>query len=142
MAEAVVDSNVIFAFRSARDQYHNRATEIVEAMDRGTVPRGDVTNYTLPEICNPIMKRAGHGHAIETLEFLAKSGGFRIRHLAQKDLYRGRTLFRQANGVELTDAILVAYMRRIGLEYIYSFDDDFDRFGDVTRLTTAVDPFA
>jgi hypothetical protein len=33
-------------------------------------------------------------------------------------------------------------MRRVGIEYIYSFDDDFDRFDDVTRLTTPDNPFS
>ena len=51
-------------------------------------------------------------------------------------------LFSGTTDVELTDAILVAYMRRIGHEYIYSFDDDFDRYDGVTRLTTADNPFA
>jgi len=35
MPEALLDSNVLFAFRSARDQYHEPASEIVRAMDRG-----------------------------------------------------------------------------------------------------------
>lgn len=42
----------------------------------------------------------------------------------------------------MVDCITVAYMQRLGLEYIYSFDDDFDRFEDVTRLETADNPFA
>lgn len=57
MSVALVDANVLFAFRSARDQYHDRASEIVRAMDRGELPKGQVTNYTLPEILNPISKR-------------------------------------------------------------------------------------
>ena len=32
-------------------------------------------------------------------------------------------------------------MQREDIEYIYSFDDDFDVFDDVTRLTTAANPF-
>jgi predicted nucleic acid-binding protein len=142
MPDALVDANVVFGARSARDQYHDPAAEIVAAMDRGDLPRGQVTNYTLPEILNPILKRAGYDRAIETLDFLTESGGFRVRHLAQDDFTRGRALFRRETGVEITDTILVAYMRRTGLEYIYSFDDDFDRFENITRLTTADNPFA
>ncbi len=36
---------------------------------------------------------------------------------------------------------MVAYMRRTGLEYVYSFDDDFARFDGITRLATPTDPF-
>lgn len=141
MAEAVVDSNVVYAFRMQRDQYHERARDIVVAMDRGDLPRGRVTNYALPEILNPIGKRADHERAVETLEFLAESGGFRIRHLAQDDLTRGRALFRREEGIELPDAITVAHMRRTDTGYVYSFDDDFDRFDGITRLNAATNPF-
>jgi len=142
MAEALVDSNVLFAFRSSRDQYHEEASEIVEAMDAGDLPRGQVTNYTLPEVVNPLLKAAGHDAAVETVEFLTGSRGFRIRHLAQDDFDRGRALFRRREGIEITDAILIAYMRRTDTECVYSFDDDFDRFDGVVRLQTAENPFA
>lgn len=141
MPEAVVDSNVLFAFRSRHDQWHTPATEIVRAMDRGELPRGLVTNYALPEVLNPIAKAAGHDRAVETLDFLTESGGFEIRHLAAEDLSRGRALFRREDGIEITDAILVAFMRRTDTGIVYSFDDDFDRFDDVTRLDSATDPF-
>lgn len=141
MPEAVVDSNVLFGFRSRRDQWHERATEIVVGMDAGKLPRGQVTNYALPEVLNPLLKAAGYDRAVETLDFLDRSAGFRLRHLSQDDFARGQVLFRREAGVELTDAITVAYMRRMGLRYIYSFDDDFDQFEDVRRLDAAVNPF-
>lgn len=141
MGAALVDANVLFAFRSANDQYHEPATAIVRAMDAGELPRGVVTNYTLPEILNPITKRAGHDHAVDTLEFLERSGGFEIRHLANEDLARGRSIFREQSGIEITDAILAAHMLRTETEYIYSFDDDFDRFDHLARLTSPENPF-
>lgn len=141
MPEALVDSNVLLGFRSERDHWHRMAREIVTAMDAGDLPRGRVTNYALPEVLNPIQKLAGHETAVETLTFLKESGGFRVHHLAQEDFARGQVVFRRHPGVELPDAITAAYMDRTGLEYIYSFDDDFDRFDGVTRLTTATNPF-
>lgn len=141
MPDVVVDSNVVFGFRSRRDQWHEPAVEIVNGLDRGDLPRAQITNYSLPEILNPILKRAGYARAVETLEFLTRSGGFRLRHLAQEDFNRGQAMFRREENIEITDAIIAAYMRRIGLEYIYSFDDDFDRFDGITRLTTATNPY-
>lgn len=142
MQEALVDSNVVFGARMKRDQYHEQAKPIVEAMDGGDLPRGVVTNYGLPEILNPIQKKAGDAPAKATLQFLTESGGFRIRHLAKEDFTRGRALYRRTEGVEITDSITVAYMQRQGLEYIYSFDDDFDEFDDITRLNSGESPFA
>lgn len=142
MPEAVVDSNVLFGYRSARDQWHERATAIVEAMDRGMLPKGHVTTIELPEVLNPIQKQAGYERAVETLDFLTESGGFDVQYVSNEDISRGRALFRRTPGPEITDAITVAYMNRVGLEYIYSFDDDFDRFDGITRLASATNPFA
>ena len=40
------------------------------------------------------------------------------------------------------DATIAAFMERTELEYLYSFDDDFDVLDHVTRLETAVNPFS
>ncbi|WP_276299279.1 type II toxin-antitoxin system VapC family toxin [Halorussus lipolyticus] len=141
MPEALVDANVVYGFRMSRDQWHHRATQIVTGMDDGTLPRGRVTNVALSEILTPIQKRAGHDPAVATLEFLERSAGFQVRSLDGSDFARGRKLFRQSEGVKLPDATMVAHMRRTGVEYVYSFDDDFDRFDGITRLTAAANPF-
>ena len=141
MPEAVLDSNVVFGYRSKRDQWHKPALKIVEAMDQGTLPRGHVTTIVLPEILNPIQKLAGHDRAVESLDFLTESGGFQIQYVTTEDISRGEAIFRRTPGVEITDAITVSYMRRVGLEYIYSFDDDFDRFDGIVRLASATNPF-
>jgi len=44
-------------------------------------------------------------------------------------------------GFEYPDALTTAYMRRQGIEYIYSFDKKFDRLNGITRLNADVDPF-
>lgn len=33
-------------------------------------------------------------------------------------------------------------MQREGIEYLYSFDDDFDVINDITRLETPNNPFS
>lgn len=142
MQEALIDSNVIFAARMRRDQYHDHAAPIVEAIDGGDLPRGIITSYGLPEILNPIQKKASDAPAKATLQFLTESGGFRIRHLAQEDFTRGRALYGRTEGVEITDTITVAYMRRQELEHVYSFDDDFDEFNGITRLNSDENPFS
>lgn len=142
MQEALVDSNVVFAARMQRDQYHEQGRAIVAAMDDGDLPRGIVTNYGLLEVLNPIQKKAGDAPAKQTLQFLTESGGFRVRQLAREDFTRGRALYRRTEDVEVTDTITVAYMQRQGLEYVYSFDGDFDEFDGITRLNSNENPFS
>ena len=142
MAEALVDSNVIVGARALRDQFHDRGRAIVAGMDAGTLPRGRLLDFNVPEVLNPLEKRGGADAALATLELISESRGLEVRHTTVDDYVNGATIYRETPGVELVDCIMVAYLRRVGLEYVYSFDDDFDQFDDITRLNTATNPFA
>ncbi|CCQ32756.1 PilT domain protein [Halorhabdus tiamatea SARL4B] len=62
-------------------------------------------------------------------------------HAAQKDFTNAIKLFETHTGLSFGDATIAAYMHRAGIEYLYSFDDDFDAIEHITRLETADDPF-
>lgn len=141
MATVLLDANVVVGARLQRDQYHEPAADIVRAMDAGDLPRGRTTAYNLPEILTPIEKLGGDVPARETVEFLTESRGIAIEQISRDDFTRGLAIYRREDGVEVVDCLMVAYMQRVGLEYVYSFDDDFDRFEDLTRLETADNPF-
>lgn len=48
--------------------------------------------------------------------------------------------FERMDRLSLADALLVTSSRHNGVEYCYSFDDDFDAVPSVTRLDAPVDP--
>ena len=50
-------------------------------------------------------------------------------------------LFETYEGLAFGDATIVAYMQRVNIEYLYSFDDDFDVIDSITRLETADNSF-
>ena len=138
---AILDSNVLIAARLARDQNHDRARQIAEAMDAGSLPVGCVPSDVLQEVLNYLNERAGHRPAIETLDAILESHGFTVVFTTRDDFAAGRSLFRQHEALSFTDAIVVATVRRLDAEYVYSFDDDFDGVDGVTRLATPSDPF-
>lgn len=160
MARVLIDSNVIIAARFSRDRNHERATEITAAFDHGDLPTGHVPSDALEEIMNYIHTRSGHDDAIATLDKLQESGGFEVVYTQKHDFDAGRSLFRQYEGLSLTDAVLAAYMQRTSIEYIYSFDSDFDvltseapssqsepagsddAIDGITRLDTPANPFS
>ena len=141
MAVAVVDTSVLVGMADSDDQYHDVASEIVGGMDRGALPTGRVTNYVVTETLNWIHDRRRHGKAVETYARLNESAGFEVLHAPQKDFHRAVDLFETSDGLAFGDATVVAYMQREGIEYLYSFDDDFDAVDSVTRLATAENPF-
>ncbi|EMA25174.1 PilT protein domain protein [Haloarcula argentinensis DSM 12282] len=125
----------------ADDQHHGTAMEIVRGMDHGELPTGHVTNYVALETLNWIHNRKHQQTAVETYERLNRSAGFEILHAAQKDFTNALGLFETYDRLSLGDATIVAYMQREGIEYLYSFDDDFDAVTDITRLETPNNPF-
>ncbi|NHN63811.1 PIN domain-containing protein [Haloarcula sp. JP-Z28] len=141
MAVALVDTGILIGMADADDQHHDTAMEIVRGMDHGDLPTGHVTNYVALETLNWIHNRKRQQKAVETYERLNQSAGFEVRQAAQKDFTNALDLFETYDGLSLGDATIAAYMRREGVDYLYSFDDDFDVIADITRLETADNPF-
>lgn len=141
MAVAVVDTGVLVGMVDNDDERHDVAMEIVRGMDHGDLPTSRVTNYILLETLNWIHNRKRHAKAVETYERLNQSAGFEVLHAAQKDFLRAVELFETYEGLSFGDATIAAYMQREEIEYLYSFDDDFDTLDDITRLETADNPF-
>ncbi len=142
MAVAGVDTGVLVGMVDVDDERHDTAMEIVREMDHGDLPTGRVTNYIVLETLNWIHERKRHATAVEMYERLNQSAGFEVRHAAQKDFAGAVDLFQTYDGLSFGDATVVAHMQREGIEYLYSFDDDFDTLGAVTRLETPDNPFA
>lgn len=141
MAVAVVDTGILIGMADTDDQHHDVALEIVQAMDHGNLPTGRVTNYIVLETLNWIHTRKRHEKAIETHTRLNQSAGFEVLQTAQKDFHRAVELFETYEGLSFGDATIAAYMKREGIEYLYSFDDDFDVIDGISRLETTNNPF-
>jgi hypothetical protein len=138
---ATVDTGVLVGMADSDDQHHDTAMEIVRRIDRGDLPTGRVTNYVVLETLNWIHTRKRHEKAVEVYDRLNRSAGFEVVDAAQKDFATAVELFQTYEELAFGDATIVAYMLREGIEYLYSFDDDFDVIDDLARLETADDPF-
>ena len=142
MAVAGIDSNVLIDYKdTSADTRHERAEAIVHAIDSGDLPTARITNYVLLEALNWIHERQRHDIALDLHARLSDSAGFELVHSAQKDFTRAVELFETYEGLAFGDATIVAYMEREDVEYLYSFDDDFDAIPSITRLETPENPF-
>ncbi|GAA0277879.1 type II toxin-antitoxin system VapC family toxin [Halobacterium noricense] len=141
MAVAVVDSNILIDYKDTTPSgRHEQAEGIIHAIDRGDLPTARITNYVLLESLNWIHERQRHDIAVDLRDRLSESAGFELVHSAQKDFHRAVELFETYDEFAFGDATLTAYMEREGIEYLYSFDDDFDVIEDITRLETPDNP--
>lgn len=142
MPVAVLDSNVLIDYKdTSSTSRHDRATELVHGIDSGDLPTARVTNYVLLESLNWIHERQRHDIAVDLRSRLSDSAGFELVHAVQKDFHRAVDLFETYERLAFGDATIVAYMERTDVEYLYSFDDDFDVVEGITRLETAENPY-
>ena len=137
---AVIDSNLLYAWRNENDELHQQGDDIVDAASNQRLPKLHIPHVFFQETTKHVHNELDYDEAITTMDTLLRDPQFSIIPLKDGDLRRGRALFRQHDELELPDAIAVAYMRRTQIEYIYSDDDDFDRFDDLSRLNTAFNP--
>lgn len=142
MPVAVIDSNVLIAMASRRDEAHETAREIVSGIDRDDLPTVRVTNYVVAEVLNYLRERNQGGVATDLYDRLDAGIGFDIVHATKSDYNRAVELFDRFSSLSFVDATITAYMIRTDLDYLYTFDDDFDAVDGITRLSTAVNPFA
>lgn len=141
MAVALLDTNVLFATASARDEYHAAAREIIHGIDHGALPEAVVTNYVVAETLNLAREKLGPEPANAMLDRLHEGAHFDLVHAPRADFNAAQALFRRYESLSFVDATLAAYVDRTDVDYLYSFDDDFDGVDGVTRLESAVNPF-
>ena len=142
MAVAVLDSNILIDYKdTSADGRHERAENIVHAIDRGDLPTVRITNYVLLESLNWIHERQRHDIAVDLRDRLSCSAGFELVHSAQKDFHRAVDLFETYESLSFGDATIAAYMERENIEHLYSFDRDFGAIESITRLETPSNPF-
>lgn len=141
MPPALLDATVVIAFADADDEAHVTDAEIVHGVDRGELPTGVVTSDALLEILNFVHDRRGQAMATDLLDRLVAGAHFRLPYSPKENYGVGRSLFRQYDDLSFGGATQAAFMHGEGLEYIYSFDGDFDAVDGITRLDIAANPF-
>lgn len=142
MPSALVDSNVLIAATSEKDGHHDEGRSIVRAADAGELPTLRVTNYVLAETLNWIHNHVTHGAAMDLYRRFDASLGFVLDRATKRDDRGALARLETHETLSFVDASLGAYADRTGVQYCYSFDDDLDRLGGVSRIADAVDPFA
>lgn len=141
MARAVIDTTVLLAFVDSDDERHDVGRSIVRGIDHGDLPSGHVTEAASVETFNDLQRNAGHDIAVRLLDTLIEGANFTLVYSPKVVYSAARAIFRRHESLSMGDALQVAYMQEVDVEYLYSFDEGFDAVDGVTRLNTDVNPF-
>lgn len=141
MGRALLDTTVLFAAVYPRDQHHERGIDILHGVDTGPLPDGVVPAYVLAETLNGIGTKAGFEAAADFLDRVEANESIEIVRLNATEFATTKSVFRAQPELSFVDAALVTYARENDIQYLYSFDDDFDRSDGIRRLAVAENPF-
>ena len=141
MTRALLDATVVIAAADDDDGDHDTGFQILRGVDNGDLPRGIIVSDAVQESLNYIHERAGHAMAVDLLDRFVQGARFEIPYNPRKNYGTARSLFRADGQLNFGDAMQVAFMRSADIEYIYSFDDDFDGVDGIERLNAAVNPY-
>jgi predicted nucleic acid-binding protein len=141
MTRALLDATVVIAAVDEDDEDHETGLEIVQAVDHGELPKGIIVSDALQESLNFVHERKGHAAAVDVLDRFVRGARFEIPYNPKKNYGEARSLFRSDGELNFGDSLQVAYMRSSNIEYIYSFDDDYDGVDGIERLNAAVNPY-
>lgn len=134
----LVDTGVLVAFLNERDARHERAKELVEALMGGRHGTPFVSDYLLDEAYTLLRVRTGRLDLLSRLWDLLRSrdreGLLVLEFLTPEDFWATVDMLadRRDQPLSFTDGTSLTLLRRMGLDGIVSFDDDFD--GLATRL--------
>lgn len=141
MTRAVLDATVIIAAADEDDEDHDTGLAILQGVDHGDLPRGVVVSDALHESLNYVHERKGHAMAVDILDRFVHGAQFELPYNPKKNYGTARSLFRSDGELNFGDSLITAFARNEGIEYIYSFDDDYDRVDDIDRLNVAMNPY-
>ena len=141
MAVVVIDTSVLYGAADSSDQWHEAALPILRGINDGSLPEVIVVDFVLAETMNGLTRNVSHDAAVDFLERLETNARFSTERVTREAFSTGKALFRERPRLSLVDALVVGCMRPRGIEYLYSFDDDFDGVSGVTRLEGVENPF-
>lgn len=139
---AALDTTVLYAAADASDARHDQALPILRGVDDGSLPEGVVVEYVLAETLNGVVRNISHESAVDYLRRIEANDRFEVSRLNSDAFATGKDVFQRHEGLSLVDGLIVGYLLDRGVEFLYSFDAGFDAVADVTRLSTADDPYA
>jgi len=142
MQVALVDTVVLYGALNRRDQHHEDALSIFEAMDAGELPVGVVLDFVYAETFNALTRSLAHEDRLEAAEIIEKSAGFRVERTNREVWRHAHEVYEQNAHLSFVDSVLVAYGREKDSEYIYSFDTGFDTVEGLSRLKTPANPYS
>lgn len=128
-----IDTGAFFARFNDRDEHHERATAVFEAIAAGDLPYRPLytSGYVLSELATLALRRAGHSEAVEALSRAAGSEHVTVIHPVASAFDATRAAFERYGDPRITfvDHLSAVLARERDVAHVFTFDGrDFRKF--------------
>lgn len=135
--KAIIDSGVWIAAKHASDQYHNRASQIINAWNDNSIGYVFITDYVVLETANFLLRKSSFETALEAIKMLTESDRIRVRYVDKLMHATIMKLFQQYKDLSLADCSLIALAEEESIKEIYTFDAAFNKVKGLQRSESA-----
>ena len=125
----LLDSSFFIALANRKDRWHGRAREVAE----GLPDSGVVTELIVAETVTSIGALGGGKAGMEV--YRAITDNFEVVFVDERLLENAMEVYLRYDGtLSVADAASVAIMLERGIKQIVSFDADFDKVKEISRI--------
>ncbi len=132
MRRIFCDSTFLVAFRHVRDDYHQRARQVVdsEVLKFHPLISFVITDYIFDETVTVLKKKAGNTIAIEMAKYLNGSD-FKLEYVKEELFNEAFTVFTRYKDKKwsFTDCTSYVWIRQFKPDGFLATDEDFNQFG-------------
>jgi len=121
----LIDTGVFFAFYSLRDKHHLDSLALIVHLVEGKWGRGIITNHILDETLNILKYRVSDKAAYSFIRTFIDGDIVKIVYVDEEIEDKALEIFKEnigRKGFSYTDAVSVATIRELDIEYFLSYD--------------------
>ena len=130
-----IDSGVWIAAFNKRDVNHEKAKLIINNVSEGKLSKIVISDYIYDEVLTYLRKKIGSNASNEIAQIMLESPHISIQYIDNTSFNASYHIFRLYEQLSFTDASTVVLIRNQGIQYLLSFDTDFDGIKGIIRLT-------
>ena len=128
-----IDTGAFFAYYNDRDERHDRARALFEAIQTGRLAYDPLytTRFVLGELTTLLLYKIGHDTASRALGDIRRADSFNIERAGEAAFETAHSEFDRYDDQEITlvDHLTAVLARERDVEHVFAFDSDFRTLG-------------
>jgi hypothetical protein len=128
-----LDSVFIISLLNENERYHENAVELLRLWEDIRFQKKAINNIVLSEILNKLKKINYKNQREKIINFLLSID--EIFYVDEEDYINAIALMKEYNyTINYNDCLILLTMEKNNIEYIVSFDSDFDKAKNIKRV--------